>query len=74
MKVNHPYLKKAAMNSKIVLLSFAVALCASCSSNEELQDRMDKRNEAYYNLQERREIRQDARDDRYDAWFDRIMN
>jgi hypothetical protein len=34
---------------------------------------MDKRNESYYKLQERREIRQDARDDRYDAWFDRIM-
>jgi hypothetical protein len=61
------------MPIKLPLLAAITCALASCSSNEELQDRMDKRNESYYKLQERREIRQDARDDRYDAWFDRIM-
>lgn len=61
------------MTIKLPLLAAVTCALASCSSNEELQDRMDKRNESYYKLQERREIRQDARDDRYDAWFDRIM-
>lgn len=62
------------MNTKLTLLALGAVLLCSCESNEELQDRMNDRNEAYYNLQERREIRQDARDDRYDARFDRIMN
>jgi hypothetical protein len=62
------------MKLKLALLVFTTGLLASCASNDELQDRMDDRNDAYYNLQERREIRQDARDDRYDAWFDRIMD
>lgn len=56
----------------------AVALLAlslsSCASNDELQERMEKRNDAYSNLQERREIRQGARQERTDAWFDRVMH
>jgi hypothetical protein len=35
---------------------------------------MDSRNDAYMNLQDRREIRQDARDERDDARWDRMMN
>jgi hypothetical protein len=62
------------MKINLTLLVAACGCLASCSSPEELQSRMDKRNDSYYNLQERREIRQDARDDRYDAWFDRIMD
>ena len=58
---------------------FALTLLLACAgltscSTEALQDRMDSRNEAYYKLQERREIRQDARDARYDAWWDRVMD
>ena len=45
-----------------------------CASNEELQKRMDHRNEHYSNFQKRREIRQDARQERTDAWFDRVMH
>jgi hypothetical protein len=58
--------------SALVLLT-AVTL-TSCSSNEELQHRLDRRNDSYFKLQERREMRQDARDERYEAWFDRIMD
>jgi hypothetical protein len=54
----------------------SIILFSSCSSksNEELARRLDKRNDSYLNWQERRKIRQDAREERYQAWFDRIMN
>jgi hypothetical protein len=35
---------------------------------------MDKRNDTYRKLQERMEIRQDAREERDQARWDRIMN
>ncbi len=57
-----------------IALVTATILLSSCASNEELQNRMDSRNANYQSLQDRREIRQDARDERYDAWFDRIMD
>ena len=52
----------------------ALLVLSSCASNEELEHRMEKRNDAYSNLQKRREIRQDARQERTDAWFDRVMH
>lgn len=61
------------MKKTALLVLLAVASLSSCST-EALQDRMDSRNEAYSKLQERREIRQDARDARYDAWWDRVMD
>lgn len=59
-----------------ILTLGSMILISSCSSksNEELARRLDKRNEAYLNWQERRKIRQEAREERYQAWFDRIMN
>jgi hypothetical protein len=62
------------MKRPLALLCAASSLLASCSTNEELQDRMDKRNDTYRNLQERMEIRQDAREERDQARWDRIMN
>lgn len=47
---------------------------SSCASNDELEDRLEKRNDSYGNLQDRREMRQDARQERTDAWFDRVMH
>ena len=47
---------------------------SSCASNEELETRLQHRNEHYSNFQKRREIRQDARQERTDAWFDRVMH
>jgi hypothetical protein len=46
----------------------------SCASNEELQQRLDERNEAYSRYQDRRAIRSDAMDERYRAHYDRVMN
>jgi len=49
-------------------------LLSSCASNEEFEDRLDRRNESYQSFQDRREIRADARQERTDAWFDRVMH
>jgi hypothetical protein len=50
------------------------AVLSSCGSNEDLQKRLDDRNDWYGDVQERREMRQDARQERTDAWFDRVMH
>ncbi|TLD72092.1 hypothetical protein FEM03_05030 [Phragmitibacter flavus] len=47
---------------------------SSCASNAELEDRLERRNQNHSNLQERREMRLDARQERTDAWFDRVMH
>ena len=65
----HPMPTVAAL----VLTSALLCLC-SCASNDEFEDRMDRRTDTYSGFQERREIRQDARQDRTDAWFDRVMH
>jgi outer membrane lipoprotein-sorting protein len=61
------------------ILAALLALCSivffpSCASNnEDFQDRMDRRNEAYSDFNERRKIRLQARQERTDMWFDRVM-
>ena len=63
------------MKAILTTLVLSVLCClASCSSNEELQERLDKRNQTYSNFQERREMRADARQQRTDDWFDRVMH
>lgn len=64
----------AALKALPLLALLCPLLLTACASNEELQERMDARTENYYKLQERREIRQDAREQRTDAWFDRAMD
>lgn len=46
----------------------------SCASNDELQERLDRRTEANANYQERRKMRRDANDARDAAWYDRVMH
>ena len=65
MKIIH--LTGLAMTAGTLFLS-------SCASNEDLEDRLEKRNDSYGSFQDRREIRQDSRQDRTDAWFDRAMH
>ena len=63
------------MKAILTTLVLSVLCClTSCSSNEELQDRLDKRNQTYSNFQDRREMRADARQQRTDDWFDRVMH
>lgn len=40
----------------------------------ELKEKLAVRNEVYANLQERRRMRKQAREDRYQAWWDRVMH
>lgn len=64
------------MNILTIPLIAAATVCLACcaSSNEELQQRMDQRNSNYATFQERREIRTDARQERTDMWYDRVMH
>ena len=41
---------------------------------EELKERLKVRNEAYSNIQDRRRLRKNAREDRYQEWWHRIMD
>lgn len=67
-------LRAAISASAFPLLAITSAiLVTSCTSNEELERRLDRRTEAYSNLQERRKLRNEATDARYNAWYDRIM-
>jgi outer membrane lipoprotein-sorting protein len=64
------------MKKLLLLLS---ALCmitntVSCASNEEFEQRLDKRNQAYSDYNDRRTKRLDARQERTDMWFDRHMD
>ncbi len=63
-----------ALRLTVIALAVASSALTSCASNEELQQRLDERNERYYKLSERREMRTDARQARTDAWFDRVMH
>ncbi len=68
---------KAILTTLVTALALVLAVLSSltsCTSNEELQDRLDKRNDAYSNFQQRREMRADARQQRTDDWFDRVMH
>ncbi len=55
------------MKQKSILLlsSACIITLASCASNDDFEDRMDRRNDSYGNLQERRAIRLDARQERF---------
>ncbi len=60
---------------KVTLLLATLAVFGtSCVSNEQFEERMDRRSRGYEKVQERREIRLDERQERTDAWFDRAMN
>ena len=41
---------------------------------QELKDSLEVRNEVYTNIQDRRRMRKYAREERYQAWYDRIMH
>ncbi len=59
--------------SRPLLLSLLALTVLSSCSNDALENRLERRNDAYMNFEERRSMRARARDERYDAWFDRIM-
>ena len=60
--------------ASIAVLIIITTFCSSCSSNEQLQQRVDRRNDSYSNYNERRKIRTDARQERTNMWYDRHMH
>lgn len=46
----------------------------SCASNEQLQERLDRRTDTAIKYQERRKMRNEANDVRYNAWYYRVMH
>ncbi len=70
MKVSFSHSPCISAQAALLLLAAAMT---SCASKDELQKRMDKRNDNYSDLQDRRRIRQDARQERTDAWYDRVL-
>lgn len=59
-----------------IALIIAATGFTSCSTDHEisLANRLKRRNELYLQKQERRSMRKEARDQRFNAWFDRIMD
>ena len=64
------------MKSTSILLALVclIAGSVSCASNEEFDQRMEDRNRAYSEYNDRRTKRLEARQERTDMWFDRHMN
>ena len=55
------------------MASMVTLLFAGCTSDAELQAKLDKRNASYQNMQDRRAMRTQARDERHAARFESIM-
>lgn len=73
--LHQPDFQSAKRACLLALIGLGIPIVVpSCASNAELEERLDRRNEAHAKYQERREIRQDARDERYNAWYDRVMH
>lgn len=55
------------------LLGCVLSSCSSDKSTEEYADRLEKKNKRYSDYNERRRMRLEARQERTDMWFKRIM-
>jgi hypothetical protein len=62
-----------ARSSKLLVALLILACFASCAA-EGVQRRTDRRSGILEKSATNREIRQDARDQRYEEWFDRIKD
>jgi hypothetical protein len=65
------------MTTKFLLLCLFLAsgLISSCTTDtDELRSDLKKQNERYIGRQERWRMRKEARQERTDAWFKRMMN
>jgi hypothetical protein len=59
----------------ILLILTAACFLSSCAiDTDELRDRLKKRNKRYIDRQEQAKMRKNARQERTDAWFDRVMH
>lgn len=81
--------EKSKFQPRFLIAVIAISACvglsgllSSCASDEDddddddytLEQKLKKRNDWYLDWQHRRQLRQDARQERTDAWFDRVMH
>jgi hypothetical protein len=57
----------------IMLPTLFVSCASDDPGNERLQQKLDSRDASYGNRIDRRSMRRSSRDDRYNAWFDMLM-
>jgi hypothetical protein len=64
------------MTTKALLLCLVTAsFLVSCTTDtDELRSKLKAKNESYIGRQERAKMRKQARQERTDAWFDRVMH
>ncbi|MEI6533763.1 MAG: hypothetical protein WCN98_00370 [Verrucomicrobiaceae bacterium] len=58
---------------QISLLAAALLTISCASHKDDLDKRLEHRNDHYSNYQARRALRTEARQERTDRWFDRLM-
>lgn len=79
--------EKSEFNPRRLVTGITICACiglagllSSCANDDDddyhltLEQRLEKRNDWYLDWQRRRKMRQDARQERTDAWFDRVMH
>ena len=57
----------------LALVTAGLLLSTSACESDDLEERLDRRNDTYQEFQDRRTLRRDARQERTDAWYDRVM-
>lgn len=73
--MNHSNSKPSRIaRSTSQLCAILILACMASCAAEGVQKRTDRRSGVLEKSATNREIRQDARDDRYDAWWDRIKD
>ena len=55
------------------MLPGACAFTEPMETRADFEERMKRRNDTYAERMERRKIRDEARDERYDMWWNKIM-
>ena len=75
MRIKASKSQTTLMNTRTAAILLVIsAICSSCASNEQLEHRLDQRNDVHSSRHERHEIRADARQERTDMWYDRHMH
>lgn len=63
------------MKTLLLLLLTTTTFLTSCTTDtDELRSKLKRKNEAYLDRQERWKMRKEARQERVDAWYDRMLH
>lgn len=69
-------MRLASRNLLLPPLCAAATALISCSTEsvQQVQEHEDKLTQSYENREEKRQIREEGREQRYNAWFNRVMD